>query len=140
METVFRGEIRDGKISFVTEYNSARFRQWAKEHDKVKITIKKEELSRSKNQNAFYWLYLGIIEQETGNEANDLHEFLKRTLLAPVFISVLGKEIKIPRSTSKLNKIEFGVYLEKICALTGVPLPDSEGYNLYQDSAPMINE
>ena len=65
-----------------------------------------------------------MIEKETGNNAHDLHEYFKRTLLPPVFKTVLGKEFKVPASTTDLSKGDFTVYLDKIAALTNVPLPD----------------
>jgi len=84
--------------------------------------------TRSSSQNAFYWVYLHIIETETGNNAKDLHEFLKRKLLPPKFLRIKGKEtyheIKVPASTTELTKLEMGEYLERICALVHVPIPD----------------
>jgi len=80
--------------------------------------------TRSNQQNSFYWLYLGIIEEETGNEANDIHEIAKRLFLKPVFKTIMGKEYKLPATTTKLSKTEFGEYLDKICAWSGVPIPN----------------
>lgn len=128
----------DGGLDFGSEYNAARFRQWAKENPGKKMKIEQIITKRSINQNRFYWLYLEQIEMETGNTANDLHEYLKRVLLTPKFITVLGKEIKIPKSTAELNKIEFGEYMEKINALTGVEIPDNEAYKEWLDSAPDV--
>lgn len=93
------------------------------------LTSSIEKPKRSNQQNRFYWLYLHIIEVETGNNADDMHEYFKRTLLSPRFISVKDKngkeiEVKIPGSTTKQNKIEMGEYLDKISAKTGVPIPN----------------
>lgn len=89
----------------------------------ITIEIERTTGKRSLSQNAFYWLYLGVIERETGNLASDLHEFFKRKLLPPVPKKILGTEFKIPASTTRLNKHDFGEYLDKICAITGVPIP-----------------
>lgn len=89
-----------------------------------RVLIQEYPDKRTDNQNAFYWAYLRIISDETGDTSNDLHEFFKRKFLAPKFITVLGKEIKIPGSTAKLSKADFGEYLERICAECGVPIPD----------------
>ena len=90
----------------------------------VSVPTKKRSLS----QNSYYWAYLHIVETETGNNADDLHEYFKRTLLPPKFIKIKGKrgekEIKIPKSTTELSKLEMGEYLDKISAMTGVSLPD----------------
>lgn len=96
------------------------------------IDIPKQK--RTLSQNRYYWLYLNVIEIETGNNSDDLNEFFKRKLLPPKFVIIKGKtqahELKIPKSTTELDKIEMGEFLDKISALTGVPLPDpkSAGY------------
>lgn len=87
----------------------------------VEINVKKSR--RSLDQNSFYWLYLGVIERETGNLATDLHELFKRKFLPPIPKKILGVEFKIPASTTELNKAEFSEYLDKISALTNVPIP-----------------
>ena len=81
---------------------------------------------RSDSQNRYLWFYYEIIAKETGENADDLHELFKRTLLPPVFKTVRGQELKLPRSTTELSKPEFNDFLDKIAALTGVPLPDPE--------------
>lgn len=92
----------------------------------VRITIDRDIDTRSTQQNRFYWLYLGLIEDETGNNADDLHEYFKRKFLPPRFVKVFGNEIKLPATTTKLDKIQFTDYLEKICACSGVEIPNTE--------------
>ena len=48
----------------------------------------------------------------------------------------MGKEIKIPKSTTELKKHEFSEYMEKICAETNVEIPDTEQYLASIDLAP----
>lgn len=96
----------------------------SKLNGEVFVTVDKIKRSRTLNQNAYYWLYLGLVASETGDSANDLHEFFKRKLLSPRIVKVMKKEFKLPATTTALNKIEFGEYLDRIAALTGVPLPD----------------
>jgi hypothetical protein len=79
---------------------------------------------RSSSQNRYYHLYLEVIALETGDNADDLHEFFKQKLLPPVFKTIRGEEIKLPASTTDLSKNDFTEYLDRICALTNVPLPD----------------
>ncbi len=98
---------------------------------KVKIEVKKIGKNRTLQQNSYYWLYLGIIATDTGNLADDLHEFLKRKLLPPVTKTILGTEIVLPASTTNQSKLEFMDYITKIEALTGIPSPDTELY-LYE--------
>lgn len=120
---VFKAE--NGKPSFA-ELSEIRFREHLKSHEGKTYEIYLRESKRSLSQNAYYWVYLEIIEQETGNIASNLHELFRRTLLPPKFITVMGKELKVPRSTTELSKAEFAEYLEKISAECGVPLPDRE--------------
>lgn len=81
---------------------------------------------RSGQQNRYYWEYLGLIESETGQDANELHEIFKRLFLPPKFVLYKSKEIKLPSTTTTLSKSDFSDYLDKICAESNVPLPDPE--------------
>ncbi len=121
---VFVFKAHDGQIDFGSETNKALFKEALKNSEGKTFRIVREERKRSLSQNNFYWLYLDMIEMETGNSAVDLHEYFKRKILPPKIIKVLGEEIEVPRSTTGLTKLEFGEYLEKICALTEIPLPD----------------
>ncbi len=137
----FLFKAKKGQMEFSSNYGYALFKQCLQESEGKSFRISPLVVTRSLSQNALYWKYLEEIEIETGNNANDLHEFFKREFLPPEFITVKlkGKSIerKIPRSTTDLSKLEFGTYMEKICALTNVPIPDTEIYNLARDLAPM---
>lgn len=124
MKQLFIFTVKNGKPNFGSDFNESRFRVFLQDNEGKEFGIVKKENKRSNQQNRYYWLYLQVIEQETGNIADDLHEYFRRKFLPPKFITVMGKEIKIPSSTTELNKVEFGEYLEKICAETEVPLPD----------------
>lgn len=136
--STFLAKIKNGELDFGSNYNEARFRQFLKENNGKELRISKLTRKRSLNQNALYWFYLDLIEKETGNTANDLHNYFRGTLLSPRIVKVMGKVVKMAQSTTSLNKIEFGEYLEKICAECGVPIPDTESYRKYIDSAPTI--
>lgn len=125
MKALFIFKAQNGKPSFA-EQSEIIFRQHLKEHEGKTYEIRLRETKRSLSQNRYYWMYLELIVSEGKGKdtAEDLHEFLRRKLLPPKFITVRGEEIKIPRSTTELSKTEFGEYLEKICALVEVPLPD----------------
>lgn len=90
------------------------------------VTIEKPQSIRSLSQNKFYWLYLGLVAEETGDHPNDLHEFFKRKFLPPRFVKVMGQEIKLPNTTTTLSKAQFSDYIMRIEALTGVPAPKIE--------------
>lgn len=119
-------KIEKGELSFGSETNEARFNEFAKKNEGKTLRLSYEEPKRSDQQHRYYFLYLGVISRETGDDVNSLHEYFKRTFLPPKIISVMGKEIKIPASTRDLKKAEFGEYLDRICAETEIPLPDIE--------------
>lgn len=135
--TTFIFKSNKGVWDFGTEHNYKRFIQHLKENDGKEFKIESLVRTRSLSQNNLYWMYLEIIERETGNNANDLHEYFRRTLLSPKWLKVMGKEIKVPKSTTELKKNEFSEYMEKICAETGVPIPDTEQYLKELDLAPL---
>lgn len=136
----FIAKAKNGGMDFGSDYNTARFKQWLKDNEGKELRIQPLTRKRTLNQNDFYWFYLEIIERETGNNANDLHEYFKRLLLPPKFVQVMNKTIKLPKSTTELNKVEFSDYMDKICAEVEIPIPDVESYKKYKDGAPMLNE
>ena len=123
---MFNAIIKSGELDFGSDHNQARFRQWLKDREGKKVRISEFVSQRTNSQNSFYWAYLDIISRETGDDPNSLHEYLKRKLLPPRFVMVLGKEIKLPASTTKLSKIEMSEYVDRISALVNVPVPNPE--------------
>ena len=118
---IYIGNVSKGKLIL---QDKERFQMWIEGLDGVvEIIVRKHRNNRTNRQNNLYWGYLELIEAETGNTANDLHEYLKRKFLQPREITVLGEKIRLPATTTKLNTKQFSEYLEKICALTGVPIP-----------------
>ncbi len=120
----------EGKLDWQSEYNLARFKEFAKENVGKVMRLETPKAVRSLAQNALYWVYLGKVSQETGGEEEDLHEFFKHKLLPKKLVSFRGKnrfhKIERVKSTTKLNKVEFGEYMDKIERLTGVIIPTKE--------------
>lgn len=123
----FKAKINEhAQIVFHSTEAASAFQVWKKDNPGAVILITHAKPTRSTSQNAYYWVYLEAIAKETGDNASDLHEVFKRKLLPPVFKTIRGEEYKLPGSTRELDKAAFGNYLDKICALTNVPLPDPE--------------
>lgn len=80
---------------------------------------------RSLDQNALYWFYLGVIAKETGHYEDELHRLFKGLFLPKKEVEWKGKKYAMSGSTTKLNKIDFGEYLDRIASETGIPLPDA---------------
>lgn len=128
-----------GKPHFA-EQSEILFRQHLQEHEGAVYEVHQRTHKRTLSQNKLYWKYLGIIEDETGNNADYLHELFRRTLLPPKFITVMGKEIKIPMSTTDLDSKEFTIYMDKISAETQVEIPDTEEWKKFvRDNPTLIN-
>jgi hypothetical protein len=98
------GKIGKGLVDYIQGLTDGKYR----------VIVEKYFNSRSTQQNKFYWNYLRIIEEETGQDANDIHEVAKRKFLPPRFTTINGEEYKLPATTTKLNKAEFGQYIEKV--------------------------
>jgi hypothetical protein len=119
---IFKAEVKNGAI---IHKNAVKFQSYLDSLDgEVEIVVRKPKKKRSSNQNNLYWCYLSVIEQETGDSANDLHEYFKRKHLTPKFITARGQTIRIPRSTTELSTGEFGEYMDKIERECGIPVPD----------------
>lgn len=112
-------------------FNDTSFARFAEANNGRWCDIIARKPLRSLSQNNYYWLYLTIVANETGNDIDEMHRFFKGKFL-PVSPVVLhfkdGKEFSYNKltSTTELSKAEFGEYLDKICAMTGIPLPDPQ--------------
>ena len=126
--TVFLCKIVNGNLDWGSEFNQARWHDFAKQHEGEYIRVEMPEKKRTRSQNNFYFLFLEIIGRETGNDVDTLHEFFKQKFLPKRFAIVKGKkfahEVQIRQSTTNLSKIEFGEYLDRISALVEVSIPD----------------
>lgn len=74
---------------------------------------------RSTMQNAFYWEYLTFLWEDCNLKEEyltieELHETLKATFLSERIITKSGFEIIKVGSTTNLDKIAFGEYLDRI--------------------------
>jgi hypothetical protein len=100
---------------------------------KYTVTVSDTKKRRSNSANAFYWVYLTLLEEETGNDKMELHEYFKRKHLQPRNIKVMGKEITIPGSTKTLKSYEMSEYIKKIEVETGILAPDPADCGYYVD-------
>jgi len=122
----FKGIIKNGKVALNSPDSWSRALLGFREDEKITVTIATQKKFRSLSHNAYYWVYLKVISDETGDDANSLHEFFRRKFLAPKFIKAQGETIKIPQSTTELSTSDFNDYLMRINAVTSIPMPDPE--------------
>lgn len=137
MKYTIQAKIKDNKLQFLNPnalslaLSSLKFK--SKPETKLKVVFQRDVKRRTQgaaneasNQNGLYWLYLQVIEAETGNFADDLHEYFKRKFLTPRDLNIFNDKIKVPGSTAVLNKVDFSEYMNKIEALTGIPIPSED--------------
>jgi len=86
----------------------------------VSVTITKQRATRSQEQNAYYFgVVLRLLSEHTGHTVDELHEYCKqrfnaKTVLVQDAAGVVVDEQRIGLSTTKLNRVTFGEYLEAI--------------------------
>lgn len=119
----FRGVIEKGKVVLENQEALDKHVSTFNEGDEIRMMVKKYKGTRKMSQNRLYWLYLRVIEEDTGDYIMDLHEFFKNKLLPPRFVKIMKEEVKLPPTTKELKTDEFGEYMLKIESLTGIPMP-----------------
>jgi hypothetical protein len=134
MEFTFYGTLQpDGKFTLNNPENFQKQIQHLKyktKPAKIRVQVSRVKKARTtgapgerSNMNGYYWLYIGVIADETGDNPNELHEYFKRVYLPPKYVKVLGREVKLPASTTDLTGQEMMHYMMQIEGLTGVPIP-----------------
>lgn len=82
------------------------------------LTIEKKKDKRSLSANAYYWVLISILEGETGQDSDSLHDFFKTKFLPKrkVVFRQTGEENEVQGSTAILDSFNFFEYVEKIRA------------------------
>jgi len=89
--------------------------------------IKKKVKSRTNQQNNYLWWLYGIIEKETGQDSETIHEKMKQK-----FLYIKWEWLSLPycRSTAKLTTKEFSDFIENMrnffAELLWIQLPDAD--------------
>jgi hypothetical protein len=118
-EIVTTGFVRRGRLEMRNRKTvTAQLRRM--KDCEVVITIESRKAARSQLQNRYYWgVVVDLISQHTGYSPEELHELLKAKFLPKKLavcngIGEIQGEFVIGGSTTKLNKIEFGEYMDAI--------------------------
>ena len=101
-----------------------------KEGENVTLYVSSRKPKRTVYQNNFYWgVYLPLIAKETGeHNLERLHRLFCGMFLTVEIVEVLGKTVRVMKSSSKLSVTEFSEFIMNIEAETGVKAPETEGY------------
>ena len=104
------------------------------------IEIKRSVKKRSLAQNKLMWLWFACIESETGQYAQDIHDYYCFKFL-PKEIADLktGEMVRVGGHTSALTSEAFTDFLNKVQADAAtelgitLPVPDDEGFSDFED-------
>lgn len=129
---VLPGRLEKGQVLFAKKSLDQQLR--GRRDCDLEIIIDRKHATRSLAQNRLYFgVYVKLISEHTGYSLDEVHELLKAKFL-PKKLAVADQngevtdEFVIGGSTAKLNKIEFGEYLERIqiwaAETLGVVVPD----------------
>jgi len=77
------------------------------------VYVYRTNAKRSLPQNKVYWMWLGNLEEATGEPSGKFHKWFGMMFI-PEDIVINGIPMKDRRSTTELNRKEFSAYLEKI--------------------------
>lgn len=82
---------------------------------RVYVIVDTERQKRSNDQNEFYWgVCLKLISDHTGYTCEELHDILKYKFLGTDEKKIGSETVKILKSTTKLNTLQFEEYLGRI--------------------------
>lgn len=123
----FTARIEEGRLKVglrVLEAMRVALTHW--QRCPVTITVEKQHATRSLDQNALYWVgYVNPLAEYTGYTPLEMHAYLKGRFLPKQRIEIVDKRTGVvvdeqeleSLTTTKLDKIEFGEYLDNIKAL-----------------------
>ncbi len=105
----FFGKKIDGQVKYDNPSRVREYIDQLKDEQEVQIEIKVKRKFRSVSQNNLYWLWLGVISDDTGFTTDELHGTFKS-----MYLTDHTQKIPLVRSTTALNTEEFTIYLNKI--------------------------
>lgn len=120
-------EVVDGQMT-ANSITKTRLDSWLFGYTgKIYATYDKRKPKRSLGINAFYWaVVLPLVSDDTGHTPEELHILFKGMFLTKEIKKVLGKDVRVTRSTTDLATGEFIQYLDKIVAETKIVIPTLE--------------
>lgn len=114
------GTITDGRLYIRNRREFDQQIRQLREGCEVEIEVTRRRATRSQSQNRYYWgVVVHLISEYTGFAPDDMHELLKAKFIPKRLAVCDGNgevchEFVLGGSTRKMNKIEFGEYMETI--------------------------
>ena len=82
---------------------------------RYKVIIERYTEPRTLSQNALMWLWFTCIEQDTGTDKQEVHDYYCDLFLSRLIL-FNGKEKTVSGSTSKLNTVQMTDFMNKVQA------------------------
>lgn len=105
------------------------------------IKIVGKSRNRSVAQNRLMWLWFACIEQETGQEAMDVHDYYTLKYLSREIVDLrTGLLVRVGGHTSTLTSEAFTDFLNKVQADAAtelgitLPIPEEEGFEEFEET------
>lgn len=111
------GRVESGRLEIDRGALRKVLAQW--EGKTVRVIVKRDRSTRTDRQNRYLWFAYGVIEEGTGQPAEDIHEIAKAAFLPKDVVlrdgsgEVHGRFV-IGGSTRKLSTVEFNDYVMKL--------------------------
>lgn len=126
--------IREGKVE-LAPLTRQRLNEWCKTHEGARLVIQHLPPERTLSELRMYRAWLQGVASQTGNDTDELHEFLIEKCAPTVVVKIMGRkgivEVERKKRTSgghslTMTKGEMSDYMAKCAVLTGYPLPTEE--------------
>lgn len=83
----------------------------------IYIAFSERKFPRTLGQNALLWgvIYIAI-SNHTGDTVEEIHSFCKNEFLPRIWTIEEGREVELPKSTTRLTTSEFSNFIERVVA------------------------
>lgn len=131
----FRAYIEKGNLTFPSVRASIRWQVWKEAHDGARVIIHEDKDDRSLSTLRMYRAWLSNVAANSGNNEEELHEFLLDRCALRTVVKIKGPkgeiEVEQKKRTSgghslSMNQEEMSEYMNRCAELTGYPLPTKE--------------
>lgn len=115
---VLPARLEDGRLVLDKQRLSAALQ--ARRDGPLVVTIERKHATRSLAQSAYYWsVVVKLLSEHTGYDPDEIHDVLKAKFLPKALALTDGNgeikdELVIGGTTTRLNKIEFGEFMERV--------------------------
>ena len=120
---------REGKINFDDISSKLQLLLNTSPNGEYNLTLTRKRTKRTVDQNALMWLWFSCIENETGTDKQDIHDYCCRAFNYRI-VNINGEQQKVAGGTSKLNTAQMANFLNQVqvwaATELGIILPNPE--------------